>query len=212
MARQVSIDVFSDPACPWCLVGLSRLDRAIAALPDGVAVDITHHPYLLDANVPREGTDVVELLRRKYGQDPFEMWDRLENEAQLSGVALNMRKQKMRYPSQPAEGLIAAARDKGTQHALARALGDAYYLEARDISDPAVLADVAAPHGFQDAEVREIVADAGVWQAIEQASASAAQQGVQGVPFFIFGRQYALSGAQPEAVFAQAFEQVLAEA
>src|SRR5690606_6444860 len=135
-------------ACPWCLIGLARLDRAIAALPGDVAVEIAHHPYLLDAAVPAEGVNTADMLREKYGRDPEPMWERVEAEAQKAGVVLDMRKQTMRYASQPAEALIAAAAGRPDQHKFARAIGDAYYLDARNIADVEVLADVAEPFGF----------------------------------------------------------------
>src|SRR5690606_22258719 len=135
----IHIDLFSDPVCPWCLVGLARLNAALSELPDDVGVEIMHHPFLLDASAPLDGEDVAEMLTRKYGRDPSEMWDRLEAEAARSGIDLDMRKQKIRYPSQRAQALIAAAASKGTQHELAVAIGHACYLDARNISDPDVL-------------------------------------------------------------------------
>jgi len=205
----LKIDLFSDPVCPWCLLGLARLDKAIAALPAGTEIEIEHHPYLLDANAPVEGEDVVEMLRLKYGNDPYEMWDHLEEQARLAGVDLDMRKQPMRYASQPAQALIAAARAKGTQHKLARAIGDAYYLKAQNIADPDVLVALAVEHGFEADEARMIVTDKARFQAIEAAAAHAAQQGIRGVPFFVFDQKVALSGAQPEEVFTKTLEQAL---
>lgn len=211
MTAPLKIDVFSDPVCPWCLVGLARLDKALADLPADVEVDVQHHPYLLDADAPVEGEDVVEMLKRKYGKAPDEMWDRLEQEARASGVAVDMRKQKIRYASQAAQVLIAAARSKGTQHAVAKALSDACYVDAVNIADPDVLVAIAVAHGFEADEARALVTDKQAWQQIEQAAASASQQGVQGVPFFVFGNKYALSGAQPEQVFGEVIETVRAE-
>lgn len=212
MTAPLKIDVFSDPVCPWCLVGLARLDKALAALPDDATIDVQHHPYLLDANASVEGEDVAEMLTRKYGRDPNEMWDRLEQEAAVSGIELDMRKQKMRYASQAAQVLIAAARAKGTQHAVAKALSDACYIEALNIADPDVLVAIAVENGFEAEEARVLVTNKDAWQQIEQAASAATQQGVQGVPFFVFGNKYALSGAQPEQVFGEVIETVQKEA
>ena len=206
MPGKLAIDIVSDPVCPWCLVGLRRLNNALKRLPDG-AVEITHHPFLLDAKAPPEGEDVVEMLREKYGRDPFEAWDRLEAEAASSGIELDMRKQKKRYPSQRAQVLIAAAGNKGTQHALAIAIGDAYYFDARDISDPEVLVELGEALGFTRDEVLTLIMSPDAISAIERASAQmAGQNGIGGVPYFVFGRKYALSGAQPDAVFAEVLE------
>lgn len=206
---KLQIDIFSDPVCPWCLVGLNRLDKVIKGLPGDNEVELRHHPFLLDANTPVEGEDVVEMLTRKYGREPYDAWDRLEAEAKTVGIDLDMRKQKMRYRSQPAQVLIAAAQDRGTQHELALALSHAYYMDALNISDPEVLSDIGTRFGFQPEEVRALVKDAAAQSAVETAAAQLSAQGISGVPFFVFNNKYALSGAQPEDVFVSAIDQTL---
>ncbi len=210
--RELQIDVFEDPACPWCLVGLKRLDNAVAALADDVEVSIVHHPFLLDPEASEQGEDIVEVLTRKYGQPPFDAWDRLEAEAKTAGLDLDMRKQKMRAWSQPALTLIAAAAETGTQHELAVALGRANYLEARNIADLDVLADIGSRHGFTETEARAIAGDRARYDTIVAMAQDAARHGISGVPFFIFAGKYALSGAQPQEVFAEAFALALGEA
>eukprot|EP01036_Dinobryon_divergens_P013634 gene13634-18390_t len=81
MTRTIKVDLFTDVVCPWCLVGSARLDQAIAALPDDVVVEVENHPFYLDPTTPPEGYDVGEMLRKKYGRDPKEMWARVESEA-----------------------------------------------------------------------------------------------------------------------------------
>lgn len=212
MARTIGIDIFSDPACPWCLLGIKRLDNAIDALPSDVCVDISYHPFLLDPNAKASGEDIVEVLTTKMGRPPFESWDRLEQEARASGLNLDMRKQKYRYATQAAQALIAAAQELNCQHELARAISYAYYLEARNIADPDVLVELGTEYGFEPDTARRIVTDSQWAKQIEAAAQTATQQGIQGVPFFIFNEKYALSGAQSEEVFGKAFEAVLLEA
>ena len=208
---QLRIDIFSDPVCPWCLVGLHRLNNAVASLPNDTEVSIFHHPYLLDSNAIKEGEDSETMLRRKYGSDPAPMWDRLEEEAKKSGLELDMRKQKMRYPSQAAQVLIAAAESKGTQHAMSMAMSKACYIDALNISDPQVLVDIGMANGFTKEEVLALVTREDLQLEVEKASASASQQGIQGVPFFILSNKYGMSGAQPDEVFKEALETVLKE-
>ena len=210
--KEIRIDVFDDPACPWCLVGLRRLDNAVAALGDKAAVEIVHHPFLLDPSATPEGEDVVEMLTRKYGRPPFDAWDRLEAEAKSAGLDLDMRKQKLRHWSQPALALIAAADQKGVQHELAVALGQANYLEARNIADPEVLVDIAGRFGFAPEEALAIVDSRDIHEQIGVAAAEASRQGIEGVPFFIFGSKFAFSGAQPQEVFDKALDAALSEA
>jgi len=222
LANQAHIDIFSDPVCPWCLVGLTRLNNAIgrvqtrakaAAKSNGktpLEINITHHPFLLDAKTPKEGEDVVEMLKRKYGRAPDEMFKQLQSEAKISGLELDMGKQKRRNPSQRALVLIMVAAEKGTQHELALAFSNACYVDGLNINDDEVLTSVALKHGFEKAEVVSILANDQLVEAIEKNARWAPTAGITGVPYFIFNNSFAFSGAQQDTVFDQALERALA--
>ena len=208
--NQAHVDIFSDPVCPWCLVGLTRLDNVLARQDPVARIGISYHPFLLDAATPSRGENVREMLERKYGRSPDEMWDQLELAGAQSGLELDMRKQTRRNPSQRAQVLIMAAGAKGTQHGLAMALSRACYLEARNINDEAVLCEVALAHGFTPQEVDALLADTEAVAALERSARWAPQAGITGVPYFIFNNRFALAGAQPETMFEKAFERALA--
>jgi predicted DsbA family dithiol-disulfide isomerase len=190
------IDVFVDVVCPWCLLGNERLERVLAKLKQ--PVNVHYRPFLLDPDTPPEGTDVPEMLTRKYGPGFRRIWTRLEDEARKTGIELDLGKQRWSFPTERAHTLIRHAADKGTQRALVRALFHANFLDARNISDPAVLAEVARPHGFDDAEVARLVSDAEELARTRDEAEQAVAMGVHGVPLFVFGGRVALSGAQPE--------------
>ena len=128
MPRTIKVDLFTDTVCPWCLVGAERLDQAIAALPEGIEVEVENHPFYLNPNTPAEGIVVADMLREKYGKDPKELWARVESEAQKSGIDLDLSQQPRSYPTQKGHTLVRLARDKGTQHALANAIAWAYFM------------------------------------------------------------------------------------
>lgn len=206
----LSVLVISDVVCPWCLIGTERLHQALAQRP-GVEADVEMAPFLLDAAVPAGGQDLRERLRKKYGGDPEAMFGRVEQAARASGIPLDFRKVTRWSDTIGAHVLIERAKEKGTQVALARDLFRAYFLEGLDLSDPDVLARVAAAHGFETDEALALVADGKERDAVKTAAREAAQQGVSGVPFFVFGGKYALSGAQPVDVFLQAIDKAVAD-
>lgn len=212
MSRTLKIDLFTDIVCPWCLIGSARLDKAIAALPDDVAVDVENHPFYLDPTTPPEGYDVGEMLQKKYGRDPKTIWARAESEAAKSGIALDLSRQPRTFPTQRAHTLVRLARPKGTQHAFANALASAYFLGHRQVNDEAVLAEIAEAHGFTREEALADAHDAHELAITHELATAAAEQGIQGVPFFIFDNRFAMSGAQPEEVFEMAFKKALEEA
>lgn len=209
--QQIAIQVFSDPVCPWCLVGLHRLDIALERCGMADSVQIVHQPFLLDANTPEGGEDVVEMLKRKYGRAPDEMWDRLEHEGKASGLDLDMRKQKRRDPSAPAHILIQMAQGSPDQHKIASEIGRACYLDAANISDPKVLAAIGAKFGIDEETVVNSVTDTENQRGIKLAASKIAEMGVSGVPLFVFNNQFALSGCQQEAAFEEALKKAAQE-
>ncbi len=209
MSRTLKIDVFSDIVCPWCLIGTARLDKAIAGLSDDVTVDIENHPFYLDPDTPPEGYDVGDMLRAKYGREPEAIWARAEGEAKRSGIALDLSRQPRTFPTQKAHTLIRLAREKGTQHTLANAIASAYFLDHRPVNEDAVLAEIAEGFGFTRDEALRDINDAGEVAITHDLAVGAARQGLRGVPFYVFGMSFALSGCQPEATFALALEKLM---
>lgn len=207
--RDIKVDLFTDSVCPWCLVGAARLGQAIAELPDDVRVTVVNHPFYLDPTTPEEGVVVADMLRKKYGRDPKEMWARVEGEAKASGIELDLSRQPRSYPTRKGHTLVRLAGPKGTQHALANAIAWAYFMEHRLINDDEVLAEIAAQHGFTRAEALDAVRDPRELAVTHEQAVAAAQQGIQGVPFFVFDNRFALSGCQPQEMFARAFDYAL---
>lgn len=104
-----------------------------------------------------------------------------------------------------AHTLITRAHDKGTQHALAKALFEAYFLEGKDIGADGVLIEIASAHGFDRAEAQTLLEDRAALDFTRTEAEAMSRQGIRGVPFTIFGGSLAVSGAQPVDVFRQAF-------
>ena len=211
MSKILKIDVFTDVVCPWCLVGSARLDKALAELPEDVEVVVENHPFYLDPNTPAEGVVVADMLREKYGKDPREMWARVEGEAKKAGIDLDLSQQPRMFPTKKVHTITRLAKPLGIQHELANAIANAYFLEHRQVNDDNVLADIAVEYGFDRGDALDAMNDENELAITEQLANDAAAQGIRGVPFFIFGEKYALSGAQPDEVFERALQQTIAE-
>ncbi|WP_175832850.1 DsbA family protein [Burkholderia cenocepacia] len=83
--------------------------------------------------------------------------------------------------------MILAAARRNTQHRLAVAITDAYFIEAKNISDADVLADIAADYGFDRDQAGAIALDPEQHRRAEQEAAKSAGAGVRSVPHFVFG-------------------------
>lgn len=205
--QPLTIDLVSDVVCPWCFIGTKNLETAVASL--GVETKLTFRPYLLDPSTPRAGEDLRERLRRKYGADPEQMFARVEQAAKNSGITLDFSRVRRSCSTVDAHTLLRHAIERGTQVALAKALFSAYFQEGRDIGDRAVLTELSAAHSFDPDSVEALLSDEERSSTRAEALALA-EQGISGVPFFIFDERLAVSGAQPAAVLKSAMEQALA--
>jgi predicted DsbA family dithiol-disulfide isomerase len=205
----LAIDLFTDLVCPWCFLGNERLERVLAS--SGQAAVVSHHPFLLDPDTPPEGKDIPAMIRRNTGVEPSQIWSRLEGEARKSGIDLNLSKVRYSYPTIRAHTLVRHAAGKGTQRALIRDLFRANFLEAKNISDSEVLAEIGARHGFTAAEVSGLLTDEAELAITRQDAAETAASGVTGVPFYVLDHRFAISGAQQEEVLRAAIERAAAE-
>ena len=167
---------------------------------------------LLLPDAPAQGLYIPDLLRSRYGvTDAKASFARPEAEARASGLALDLSRQPWTYRTQAAHGLVLAAGERGTQHALAVAITDAHFLDAKNISDPDVLADIAVRHGFERAEARAIALDPAQHRRVEQAAAQAFAAGVRSVPHFVFGGRIARNGGHSEEEIAAAIRYAITD-
>ncbi|MGZ5966864.1 MAG: DsbA family oxidoreductase [Polyangiales bacterium] len=210
LSRPLRIDVVSDVICPWCLIGEKRLRDALAKRPD-IDAKIVFHPFLLDPGTPAEGADLRERLRAKYRVDPEKMFARVEQAARESGIPLDFAKVRRTPNTLPAHVLIGHAEERGTQLALVRAIFEAYFLQGKDVGDPDVLAEIASHHGFEVDEARGLATNESERERVRAEAQASAEEGVQGVPFFVLDQRLAFSGAQPIQIFLRAFDQALAD-
>ncbi len=200
LASPLTIDFVSDVVCPWCFIGFTRLEQALAKTGEESA-QVTLRPFQLDPSTPPEGADLRERLASKYGMDPEKMFGRVEAAARESGIPLDFAKVRRTPNTLKAHVLLSAAIEKGTQRALARALFGAYFLEGLDIGETSVLVGLAVQHGFTTEQAEAVFADAKALQQTTDEARDLAAQGISGVPFTVFDGKLAVSGAQPVEAF-----------
>lgn len=209
----IRLDIFSDPVCPWCLVGKANLDRALADHPEH-PFSIQWHPFQLNPSMPAEGVDKRSYLERAFGgADRVDaVHARLTEMARVAGLAMDPDLPKRIPNTLNAHRLIHWAGIEGVQTAVVSALFAAYWHQGRDIGDLNVLADVAELAGMdRTATLRLLQSDADRDDLIAR-DQDARQKGVSAVPTFLIAQQYVVSGAQsPEAwgqVIAELIEKV----
>lgn len=212
MALQV--DVISDVVCPWCFIGKARLDQALTQWrrdhPDE-AVEVAWHAFQLNPGMPVEGVDRQQYVSEKFGgpERARQIYARVEAAGREAGIAFDFSRMQIQPNTRQAHRLIAWAAGQERQHDLVEALFRAYFLSARDLTQDEVLAGVAGEAGLDAADARTFLASDTLSDAVAEDEALARQLQVQGVPFFIFNRRLAVSGAQPAEVLLEAIGEAL---
>ncbi|HIE9809511.1 TPA: DsbA family oxidoreductase [Klebsiella pneumoniae] len=206
----LQIDLYTEISCPWCIIGQYRLDKVLQERFPELAPEIHHYPVLLLPDAPSAGLYIPDLIYKRYGvTDPRGAFARPEAEARTSGLDLDLGLQLYVYPTQPAHALIKAAGERGTQHRLAVAITEAYFLLAKNIGKADVLADIAAAHGFERDEALAIARDPAWCTRVEQAAADSTAAGVRSVPHFVFGGHIVINGGRSEDEIATAIDQAI---
>jgi predicted DsbA family dithiol-disulfide isomerase len=192
------LDIFSDPVCPWCHIGKARLDRALEQRPDHPFI-IEWHPFMLNPKFPPEGMDRREYLQAKFGppEAVVKTYLPIQQAAEETGVTLHLDKITRTPSTLDAHRLIHWAGLEGRQTAVVSALFRAYFVEGRDIGDRAELRAIAEACGLDGAMIGRLLDSDADIQQIRQRDAEIRERGLQGVPAFIVGRTYVVSGAQP---------------
>ena len=207
----IVIDVVSDVVCPWCFEGQRRLGRALASLPNIDAV-VRWRPFQLDPTIPPGGVDHRRRMEQKFGS--AERVAAAEARLTELGAAEGIRFRFDRIDRSPntldAHRLIRWAGEHGpaVQNALAAELFSRYFEQGEDVGHPDVLARAAAAAGMPEKGWCDRLAGDIDRDAVRHEAADFSRVGVSGVPCFILGGRYAVSGAQEAAVLAQAIEQM----
>jgi predicted DsbA family dithiol-disulfide isomerase len=206
------IDVVSDVVCPWCFIGKSRLQKAIAQTPD-IPVAVHWRPYFLNDWIPREGISREDYLTTKFGS--VERYDAIARRVVAAAAAEGLTYDPKTISRQPntldCHRLILWARDTGDPARMKQRLMDLYFTEGADLTDRATLVKAAADCGMDAVSIAGLLDSDTDVDRITQEANSAKEAGIEGVPCFIFGGILAVSGAQAPDYLASAIARAAAE-
>ena len=208
MAKPLTVEVASDVICPWCYIGRRRLEKAIAEVSGELDVQVRWLPFQLNPDMPAGGMARADYRRAKFGsvERGRELDARVAAEGAKEGIAFAFDRMQRTPNTSRAHQLIELAQKAGRAQPVVDALFRAYFEEAKDIGDEAVLAEIARAGGI--AEWPQ-AADAPTVQGLEE---DVRNLGIQAVPTFILDRRLGVSGAHPPESLAAALREAAAGA
>lgn len=212
---RLSIDVWSDIACPWCFVGKRRLERALETFPERSSVEVVWRSFELDPSAPRQTEPGLhaERLARKYGSSVAEAEKRIARLVELArsdGISFDFERIRPGNTFD-AHRVLHHAREVGLHTAVKERFLRGYLEEGRAIGDPEVLLSLAVDAGLDADAVSGVLSSGAHSDDVRADEAEAQRLGINGVPFFVIGGRYAVSGAQPAELLGRAISQAYAE-
>lgn len=209
----VAVEIWSDVVCPFCFIGKRRLQAA--AEEEGVDLDVTWRAFELNPDAPQiDPRPLAQRIAEKYGRtlaQAEQTQNQIAEMAALEGIEFNWT--------------IARGGNTFDAHRLAKlaamvGLGDRaqevlmrrYFTDGEPIGANETLLAAGMELGMSGEDVAALIASDAFADEVRQDEAIARDQlQVAGVPFFVFERKYAISGAQSREHFRAALRQIAAE-
>ena len=218
---KMTIDIWSDVMCPWCIIGYSQLQKGLETLAGEVEAEVRWHAFQLNPDMPEEGEEQQAHIARKYGRGPDQMAAARAQMKEIGaragysfdytgeGEAPEARLWNTRRAHQLLLWTLAQhGPEKQTE--LKLALFDAHFQQRRNVSDPAVLVAVAESIGIDGTSAAAALDNPVLGQQAQEEQRMAHDMNVSGVPAMVINGKFMIPGAQDPETYANALRRVVA--
>ncbi|GAA4643361.1 DsbA family oxidoreductase [Pontixanthobacter gangjinensis] len=220
--RKMTIDIYSDVMCPWCIIGYGQLQKGLAQLEGEIDAEIRWRPFELNPDMPAVGEEQAEHISRKYNRTAEEtqaVRGQMRTVAQQAGVSLDYEGEAEAPPAMmwntfDAHKLLAWSLDREgveAQNRLKLALFEAHFNQRRNIGERSVLLEVATEVGLDRAGAEAALDDEQIAKRVRSEQAQAFDMNITGVPAMIVDGKMLIPGAQAPEVYANALRRVAAK-
>jgi len=211
----MKIKVWSDIACPFCYIGKRNFEAALRQFEDAPFIKLEWKSFQLDPELPKGTTytDTYQYLAERKGMSiaqAKEITSGVAATGKNAGLALRFERTVVTN-TWDAHRLIHLAQANGVGNVVKEALFKAHFTDGADISESSTLIALGKEAGLEETAMLEMLNSERFGYEVTQDIQEARNIGIRGVPFFVFNRKYAVSGAQPSDVFLQTLQKSFAE-
>lgn len=211
---KMTVEVWSDVMCPFCYIGKRKFETALAEFKHGNEVQLVWKSFQLNPQLKAApGKNLNQFLAEHKRISLSEAEDMNAYVIQLAkqvGLVYNLDKSVLAN-SFNAHRFTHFAKQHGLQNEAEEALFQAYFTDGKNIDDYTTLIELGAAIGLPNNQLKEALENGSYAEEVRADIYEAQQVGVRGVPFFVFDRKYAISGAQDTATFLSTLEKSFAE-
>ncbi|GLW38866.1 disulfide isomerase [Pectobacterium carotovorum subsp. carotovorum] len=205
--ERLTVQIWSDIVCPWCWIGITRLSRALRDFPNIDQVKVTHHAFrLMPGMKPRPVEEVLSEKTRSSRTSAEAMMHQVEQVAAADGLSYKLSG-TLNGDTYDAHRIIKLAQQRGRGHEILESFYLGYLSEHASVFDKDSLIALSVRAGLDASEVADVLDSHRFAEELDADQRELQSLGGNGVPFFLIGGRYAISGAQPETIFAQALHQ-----
>lgn len=212
--NKMQVEIWSDIMCPFCYIGKRKFEVALAQFPDRANVDLVWKSFQLAPEMKTDTTkNIHQYLAEHKGfslQEAKRMNDQVTQVAAKVGLIYNFDKSIVAN-SFNAHRFSHFAKQNGKQNEAEEKLFQAYFTDGKNIDDYSTLIKLGIEIGLDAATLKAALENGMYAEEVKEDMYEAQQVGVRGVPFFVFNRKHAVSGAQESQLFSETLEKSFAE-
>jgi len=215
-APKMTVEVWSDIMCPFCYIGKRNYESALKQFEGSENIEIQWKSFQLDPTIPEQNDgkqNIYEYLAERKGmsyEHSAKMHENVTEIAKRAGLTYNFDKAIVAN-SFNAHKMIQLAKTKGLGDEAEERLFYAYFTEGKDFGNTKTLVQLGTEIGLSEADIRMALNSEEYTAKVKADIEEARYLGVTGVPFFVFNRSYAVSGAQPSEAFLQTLNKSFTE-
>ena len=210
----MKIEIWSDVMCPFCYIGKKNFEQALDQLPFKDEVEVEWKSFQLDPTLQTgETKTTAEYFREKKGfpeEQAKQMTAQVVQMGKASGIEFNFEKALITNTF-PAHKILHLAKKHGKSSEMEEELFKAHFLNGENVGSTELLSSIAEKLGINKDEAVQTLGSEEFDYDVNQDIVEGRNNGVSGVPYFILNGKYAVSGAQPAALFVQALTQTYNE-
>lgn len=203
----IKIEVWSDIACPFCYIAKHHFEKALEQFPHKDKVELEWKSYQLNPNVPEDthGESLIDSFIREKGmsqQQAEGVFSNVVSLAKQSGLDFHMNKVIVANTINAHRlSHLAKSKNKKTQNNIEELLFKAYFTEGKNVNDKNTLIEIGLNAGLEKQDLQNLFDSHDFSDKVHSDIQEAGVFGITSVPFFVFNRKYAISGAQPNSAF-----------
>jgi len=199
----MQIEVWSDVMCPFCYIGKKKLEMALAQFAYRDKVELVWKSFQLMPEIQSGTAQKLEKILIKKGITHDQITEMNAGVVQTGKkVGIDFHFDRV-YASNTfhAHQLLHFAKQNNKQHEAEEALFHSFFTEGKNIDDISVLIELGDQIGIDTEAIRQVLENGFFADAVKNDINKAQEIGIQGVPYFIFDKSEAVSGARDPYIF-----------